>query len=120
MIGAQAARLLLTAVLAVAMASSAAAQSSDTVDLRDVAALTFRRGKMTTSRRVSAVPQVHRVQDESVVAATAADESWVGVHMDEHTNDSCNRVYLRACLLCACLFVRARLHLVFGWFCVRR
>ena len=31
---------------------------SSQVDLRDVAALTFRRGKMTASRRVSPIPQV--------------------------------------------------------------
>ena len=39
-----------------ALVAAAAAQSS--VDLRDVKALTFRRGRMTASRRVPAVPQL--------------------------------------------------------------
>jgi hypothetical protein len=48
----------LLALMATAGVTLAACTGSDAVDLSNVRALTFRRGQMTSSRRVAAVPQV--------------------------------------------------------------
>ena len=53
-------QMMLAARLLALMAAVplAACTGSDAVDMSDVRALTFRRGRMTSSRRVAAVPQV--------------------------------------------------------------
>ena len=58
MLAALRARALMLAAALLALVLPSAARSDDAVDLRDVRALTFRRGKMTAARRVAAVPQV--------------------------------------------------------------
>jgi hypothetical protein len=48
----------LLALMAMATVPMAVCTGTDAVDLSSVRALTFRRGQMTSSRRVAAVPQV--------------------------------------------------------------
>ena len=60
--------MMLAAALLLALVLPSAARSDDAVDLRDVRALTFRRGKMTAARRVAAVPQVCTQANARVLA----------------------------------------------------
>ena len=59
---------------------------SSQVDLRDVAALTFRRGKMTASRRVSPIPQVGTAA--TVPATLAAIKKVVRSALVDHSDEA--------------------------------